>query len=148
MIERYTRDFLRDVTAIRDRVDEGTDLLGVYCGTVPHGHRGECILLTDITAEHYYHLGGEVSPRSSVVQITCYSDKAGRAYSLAELVRNRLSGYGGLMGDSDETRVLTATIVGSAGAEIETPEDASDKFIYSYTRDYELIYTTTVPTLT
>ena len=148
MIVKNVRDYLRDDADIVDRVDEGTDRPGIYAGTVPEKHRGECIVLQAINANHNYSLGGEVADRGSLVQITTYSDNAVRAESLMELVRNRLSGYRGSMGDSDATTVKTCIIENSGGSDIEDAEESSDKFVHSYTVDYKIIHTTAVPTLT
>lgn len=148
MIEQYLRDYLRDSAAVSDRVDQGSEYPGVYAGNVPQGHRGECIVLQAIIADHNYHLGGEVADRETIVQITTYSDNAARAYTLMELVRNRLSGYVGNLGDSDETLVKTCVIINDVGAGVETPADASDRWRHSYTCDYDIIHTTPVPTLT
>lgn len=147
MIAKYLRDHLRSVAAIRDRVDGGADFPGIYADNVPQGHVGECIVLRVIVTDHNYHLGGEVADSGSTVQVTVYSDKAARAFSLMELIRNRLSGYRGLMGDSDETRVKTCIIANDVGADIDETAEADDKFIHTYTADYLLIYTTPEPTL-
>jgi len=147
MIERYVRDHLRSIAAIRDRVDSGVDYPGIYAGNAPQGHVGECIIMQGITSDHNYHLGGEVADRETMLQIVAYSDNAARAFSLMELIRNRLSGYRGLMGDSDETRVKTCIIANDVGADIDETAEAEDKFIHTYTADYLLIYTTPVPTL-
>lgn len=147
MIEKYIRDFLREVPAIRNRVDMGGDLSGIYASTVPVRHRGECLVLTVAGASHNNHLGGESSARTSIVQVTAYGENPARAYSLAELVRNRLSGYSGGLGDSDET-TATCIVLNAIGAQEEAAADASDKWIHSYTVDYEITHQTPVPTLT
>jgi len=148
MIVRQLRDYLRDDADIVSRVDEGTDRPGIYAGTVPEKHRGECIVLQAINANHNYSLGGEVADRLSRLQITTYSDNAVRAESLMELVRNRLSGYRGSMGDSSPTTVKTCIIENNVGSGVEDPQDSGDKFGHSYTVDYKIIHTTEVPTLT
>lgn len=146
MIEQYVRDYLRDSDGIRDRVDEGTNHPGVYAGVVPVGHKGECIVVQAISAEHGYHLEAEIPDRQTVLQITTYSDKADRSYTLMELVRNRLSGYAGPMGDDEETTVKTCIILNDVGAGTEDPQNKSDKFVHSYTTDYTIIHTTPIPT--
>jgi hypothetical protein len=147
MIERYVRDYLRSVAAISNRVDGGANYPGIYAGNAPQGHEGECLIMQGINSDHNYSLTGEVADRESIVQITAYSNTASTAYSLAELVRNRMSGYKGMMGDNDETNVKTCIIQTDVGADIEETADADDKFIHSYTVDYLLIHTTPTPTL-
>lgn len=146
MIERKVRDFLRAVDDIRDRVDMGTGLPGIYAGTVPTRHRGECILLSVVGAQHNNHLAGESSARHSVVQVSCYGENAERAYTLAELVRNRLSGYSGSLGDTDATDAH-CVVQNAIGAQEEPTSDASDKWTHSYTVDYFITHQTPVPTL-
>jgi hypothetical protein len=146
MIEKYIRDYLRSVAAIRNRVDQGANYPGIYAGTVPMGHKGESIRLEDISAQRFYHLAGEAGVVQSVVQVTCYGENARRAFTLSELVRNRLSGYRGYAGDSNETAIQSALIINES-ADQESPADASDRWIYSYTCDYQITHTTSIPTL-
>lgn len=147
MILRHVRDYLRDDAEIRDRVDGGTNYPGIYADSVPQGHQGECIVLQSVYVQHYYHLGGEAGVRESQVQVTCYSDNAARAESLSELVRDRLSGYRGSMGDQSPTTIKTCIITNDIGGSKESPADDSDKFIHAYTTEYKIIHTTTVPSL-
>lgn len=147
MILRHVRDYLRDDAEIRDRVDGGADYPGIYAGSVPQGHQGECIVLQSVYVQHNYQLGGEVSDRESQAQITCYSDNAARAESLSELVRDRLSGFRGSMGDKSPTTVKTCIILNDIGGDTENPTDDSDKFVHAYTTEYKIIHTTAVPSL-
>ena len=135
MVERTIRDMLRDTDSIRDRVAER-----IYGGNAPQGTYGECIIIRDVSGTHNYSLSGEIGTRQSVVQIDCYSDSSARAYDLCEMVRNRLSGRPG--GDEIESCI----IVGGARAADEAPSDKSDRWVHSYSLDFEVFHYEGIPT--
>lgn len=147
MIKKQLRDYLRGFDEIRNRVDEGTDLPGIYADVAPGKHRGECVIVSMIAASRVYGLGGEVGARSSLVQVRCYSSNPTAAETLSDLVADKLSGFLGTIGDSNATRVMVALVANDYGDDAESPTDASDKFIHSYTLDYEIVHDSPIPSL-
>ena len=137
MIETDIRTFLLADTDIAAVVSTR-----VFGGKVPQGTTGAVIVLRNISGNRHYHLTNEATARESLVQIDCYQSSMTLADALAELVRNRLSGYRGAAGS---TTVQAATII-SERAFREEPQNASDRWIYRSSADYSIIYSTTAPT--
>lgn len=147
MIEQAIRDLLRDTAAIRNRVDKGANFPGIYASTVPDKHRGECIVVVDVTSEDAIHLGGEVGNRVTILQTTVFAENSSKAYSLAELIRLRISGFRGIAGDQDPVTIQSCLIQPGGGSDQEEPMDSSDRWTCSYTRDYAVRFVTSIPTL-
>lgn len=143
MIEQSIRDLLRVSVTVRNRVDGH-----VFAGNIPHGVQGECVLLQDITSENFAGLAGEIGKAAAIVQVTCYAERSHEAFSLAEVVRNRISGYRGSAGAIDPVIIDSCLPIGGGGSGQETAVDSSDRWLHSYTRDYEVFFETSVPTLT
>ena len=141
MIEQHIRDFLRDDADITDRVAHR-----IAPGRLRQGELGEAIIVQEISNVPTYSTIGEVGIHDKVVQITSYAASPKAAYTLAELVRNRLSGYRGSIGDGDASTVQSCRII-SAGADEERPEDASDRWIHKYRQDFALFENASIPTL-
>ena len=140
MIEHNIRDFLRDVPEITQRVEHR-----IRPGRLEQSDSGEAIVLQEVSRTPEVHLGGEVGLHDVVLQVKCYSDTAKAAFTLAELVRNRLSGYRGPIGDQGEGFIQSTRIIAS-GADEEDLEDDSDEFRYTYRWDFAMHTTETIPT--
>ena len=138
MIERTLRDILKASDAVKNRVDGR-----IYAGNAPQGVRGECVVLDDVTDEHYYHLFNEADLRSSIVQVDCYAEKSYDARTLFEVIRNVLSGRQDL-----DNAIQSCTIVGGVGSIVEEPEDRSDRWFYRYSKDFQVMHVESVPTHT
>lgn len=147
MIKKQIRDYLRDFASIRGRVDEGTDLPGVYVDVAARKHRGECIVISMVSAQREYGLGGEVGAMQSILQVRCWSSNPTAAEGLSDLVADKLSGFRGTIGDSSPTRVMVAMVTNDYGDDYEDTGDASDKFLHSYTLDYEIVHESPIPSL-
>lgn len=141
MLLTAIRDILKASTAIRDRVDLGVRFPGVYADHGPQAVRGEYIVLQDVSGDHSYGLGGEIGTLATIVQVNCFSYKSEKAQSLFMLVRNRLSGY-------SDSVIAEATIIGGLGSSPAPPVDNSDKWIYRYSKDFQIFHYESVPTLT
>lgn len=142
MIEQVFRDKLRDSAEIRNRVDGK-----VFASNIPQGTTGECILIEYISGDHFYHLGGEVAPRKTILRFSCHASNASAADSLSELVRNLISGFRGAVTGSAAATIQCCLNIGDVGADQVIPSDASDKWTHRFASDYEITYLTTVPTL-
>lgn len=141
MIEQHLRDFLRDDDDITDRVEHR-----IRAGNALESDHGELIIITEISNVPQYTLIGEAGKHDKVVQVVAYSATPGAAFSLAELVRNRLSGYRGVIGDGDASSVESCRII-SGGAGQDQPRDKSDRWIYSYRYDFAMFEDVSIPTL-
>ena len=142
MIEKTLRDLLRNIAEIRDRVDKGTiDRPGIYADNAPQGENPEYIVLKDVTTIHSNSLQNEVNARFSIVQIDCYSTNAYRARTLFELVRNAISGLHDLANG-----IQAVMIVGGLGTLPVSPKDASDRWVHRFSKDFQVIHETVIPT--
>ena len=141
MIEEHIRDFLRDDADITDRVGPN-----IWDGHAPGYVKGEMLIVSTITSTPVYTIDGEAGKAEHVVQIMAFAARAKAAFTLSELVRNRLSGYRGAIGDDDASSVERCEIVSGGAGEV-APEDKSDNWTFTYRNDYALFETTTIPTL-
>lgn len=106
-----------------------------------------CLVLQAVSATPEYYLGGEASYHQAVIQVDVFTD--GRrgtkhANELAELVRNRLSGYRGQFGTGCRG---TARLVRCNAVPVE-PADGSDTHIRRTSMDFEINHTAATPSLT
>lgn len=137
------RDHLANSTPIYDAFGDR-----IYPDGLPQDVRyTEAIVISDLSNEPEYYLGGESGTHTSIVQVDVWTDGTNgraRANALGELVRNRLSGYrgqfgGGCFGTSRMIRNNTVS---------ERPFDGSDTRRWRVSMDFEIIHTAAVPTLT
>lgn len=142
MIELKLKEFLQDSDAIRNRVGSRFG-----AGYLKQGLRGDSIVLQEISSTPAHHLQGEAGIEEKVVQVDCYSDTPRKAESLAQLVRNRLSGYRGSIGKTDPQHCQSFRII-SSGQEFEEPEDSSDNWTHRYRMDFSFYINAPIPTFT
>lgn len=148
MIEEQARDLLRSYPAIRNRVDKGESYPGVYASTVPSGHRGESIVIQEISGGPFNYLDGETGVWESMLQITTYSSNPKAAKTLSDIVRDKFSGFKGMAGDKEPTYIQSALIEpSSCFSDDEAPLDGSDKWFHKYNATYRVLHTVSVPTL-
>lgn len=140
MIEQYFRDFLSGDADITHRVADR-----IRPGRLRQADRGDAIVLQEVSRNPAYALSGEAGKHDVVLQVKCYSDTPEGAYSLADLVRNRMSGYRGNIGQQDERQVESVRIIAS-GADEESLDDASDQYRFSCRWDFALFVTESIPT--
>lgn len=139
MIEQLLADFLHDDADIRDRVGAR-----IFPGRAVRGTKGETIIIQEITGIPTYTLDLEAGIAEEFVQVDCYAASPRSAYTLKELVRDRVSGYRGTIGNTDPAYVESVRIVGG-GQEDERPTDSSDQWIHRYRLDLALFVTTSIP---
>lgn len=142
MITTTLRNILRGTAAIRDRVDKGAALPGIYASNAPAAEHGEYIVLTDVSGDHSYALSGEIGTRQSTIQVDCYAETGDRAYSLFELVRNRISG------NPSDSAIDSCLIIGGLGSDATPPASKGERWIHRYSKDFLVTHFESVPTLT
>lgn len=146
MIHRILGKLLHDSAAVRDRVGER-----IYFEHAPAKTQGECIIIRHVSASANDHLSNESACAQPMVQIDFYADSSVRAHSGYEAVRNLLSGYSGEAtflgddGDEETTRIYGCNLI-RPGALVSEPRDASDRWRYRYSADFEVFHTQSVPT--
>lgn len=104
------------------------------------------LVITIVSQQPEYYLGGEVGTHISQVQIDIWSDgkrSAAGANLLAELVRNRLSGYRGELGEGCFCNHARIIRYDSTAPE---PVDGSNVHRRRVSMDFEIIHTADVPT--
>lgn len=139
MIERDLRTYLANSPTIRHEADGG-----IWPGSSPSGRRGRRLIVRRISGNRQYSLTNEVGITEHIVQIDAYGESPSVAAELFQLVRNRLSGYRGVIGDGfiQGTRIIAERLLR------EPPEDKSDKWIHRYSADFAMFYGEAVPTHT
>lgn len=142
MIELQLKEHFLDSDAIRDRTGPR-----IRSGHAEPEDRGEAIVLQEISNTPEYHLAGEAGIGEIVVQIDCYSSTPRHAYTLGQLVRNRISGYRGIIGKTDPQLMQSCRLI-SSGQEQEEPQDASRDWTHRYRQDFALFMSSTIPTFT
>ena len=140
MIEHQLAEFFTADAAILARTAER-----IFPGRAIHGTRGEVIVIQDITGQPIYTIDLEAGIADKVVQVDCYSSSPRAAYTLAELVRDRLSGYRGTIGTTTPVLAQSCRII-SSGQEVDQPTDSSDRWIHRYRLDFALFVATSIPT--
>lgn len=137
------KTFLEDSTAIADLLQDR-----LYPLRAPQATEFPYIVLDQISDSPEYELAGESGQSRLTAQVDCYArGKSGffLAKRLGDAVRNRLSGYRGLL---DETVWASkATMVRNNSLE-EDASDGSDYPIHRVSMDFEIVYGRTVPDFT
>lgn len=148
MIYRILYKLLHDSEEVRNRV--GTR---IFAENAPESTQGACIILRNLSGRAESGLDGETDCAMPTLQLDCYDDSATKAESLFQRVRNRLSGYRGTVEVLDIDNAVTDIDVHEItllrpGMFIEEPRDASDRWSYRYSGDFEVYHEQSVPTLT
>lgn len=145
MIYRIIYSMLHGSDDIRNRVGAR-----IFPERVPAGVSGECIVISHISSEVENHLQNESDCAIPTIQVDFYSNTVTGAESGYQLIRNLLSGFLGsvnyLGGDGDEETTRVACNLVSPGMLEEEPADGSDQWIYSYSADFQVFHSQTVPT--
>ena len=136
-IKKGLRQHWIDSDDIRDRIDGR-----VYSGRVPDKGKLPCIVLEIISTSRIYSTKNETGLTESIIQVDIYGDTNTEVDQLAELVRNRTSGYSGCAGDETIKDVL---IIRESQTR-EQPKDGSGDWVYRFSTDYQVFYVTAVPT--
>lgn len=126
----------------------------IFAGIIPQDFRDgagnktsayPCVLINNISNDPEYILTGEAGTHTTRMQIDAWTDGTGGARKvneLAELLRNRLSGYKGAIGTG-----MFGSIRQIGHRELNaTPADASDNYPRRISKDFEFIHTADVPT--
>ena len=145
MIYRLLYKLLHDSAAVRDRVGAR-----IYAEHAPAEVQGACIIIRNLSGRAEAGLDGESDCAMPMIQVDCYDDSMTKAESLYQLVRNRMSWFRGSLsvlnesGGETEVDVHEASLI-RPGAFIEAPRDASDRWSYRYSADFEVFYEQAVP---
>lgn len=145
MIYRLLYKLLHDSAGVRNRV--GTR---IYARNAPAGVSGEHIILNIISGTVHDHLTNEADIAERMIQIDFHADRATDAETGSELVRNLLSGYRGEVSMLSDEGVLSAydfqANLVRPGDLVNGPQDASDRWSYQHSADYQVFYEQSVPT--
>jgi len=118
----------------------------IHDGAIPQGiNYAQAIVINLTFNDPEYYLGGESGTHRSIVQIDVWTDGNGHAVrlnELAELVRNRLSGYRGQFGEGcyGTSRMIRNDALSAP------PVDGSNLHRRRQSMDFEIIHTADVPT--
>lgn len=148
MIYRLLYKLLYDAPNVVDRV--GTRIFAEHA---PQKTQGACIIIRNLSGSAENHMGGETDCAMPTVQVDAYDSSAPRAEELYQAVRNRISGFRGNVSvldstGSEQTVSVHEIALRRPGMFIEEPRDASDKWTYRYSADFEVFHSQSVPDLT
>lgn len=134
------RDHLADSVEIANAVGDR-----IYPDGMPQGSEYPAIVISDLSSTPEYDLGGEVGTHTSVVTVDCWTDGKGgreRVNQLGEMVRNRLSGYRGQLGDGAFCSGAMLIRNNTVAAE---PLPGSDQHRRRASMDFSIVHTAAVP---
>lgn len=137
------KTFLADSTAIATLVADR-----LYALRAPQSSVFPYIVLDQISDSPEYVLTGESGQSRLTAQIDCYTREPNGFFTvkrLADAVRNRLSGYGGLL---DETVWASKATMIRNNILTEPATDGSDIPIRRVSMDFEFVYGHAVPDFT
>lgn len=146
MIYRILYSLLHGSADIRNRVGAR-----IYPERVPAGVEGECIVVSHVSSEVENHLQNESDCAIPTIQLDFYSNTVTTAESGYQLIRNLLSGFRGDVvhlgsdGEEETTHISGCNLIGPGMLE-EEPADGSDQWIFSYSADFQIFHSQSVPT--
>lgn len=117
----------------------------IYCEKAPKDPTFPYVVLGIDTSTPTNHLGGESGHENTIVSIECYArDPKGalEAGRVAEVIRQRISGYRGLWGD-----VFVQECTREAGPFItsDPPRDGSDNWTFRMVTTYSTHFNQSIP---
>ena len=138
MSKAAIRDFLIGNADINNKVSNR-----VFPSHLPQGTPIPALVLQTINRTHEYHLTNELGISPQMIQIDVYAATRPEVEEIAELIRDRLSGYRGSL--NADTFCHGARI--ERNTPIDTPPaDASDRWLSRQSMDFQLHITSSVPT--
>jgi iron-sulfur cluster repair protein YtfE (RIC family) len=124
----------------------------IFAEHAPENTIGACLVLNVISGTINSHLQNESDVAQPMVQVDCYDETPLKAERLYQRVRNLLSGWQpssidvlSWEGTDASVRVQAINLI-RPGMSIEPPADASDRWKYRYSADFEVFHTQDVPT--
>ncbi len=116
----------------------------IYCEKAPQNPTFPYVVLGIDTSNPTNHLGGESGHENTIVSIECYArDPKGalNAGTVAEVIRNRISGYRGLWGDV----YVQECIRESSFMTSDPPRDGSDNWTFRNVSTYGIHFNQSIP---
>lgn len=98
---------------------------------------------TRMTGGHGHNLKQSSGWAIATFEIECLAETYAAADALAEIVRQKMQGFSGLMG----TTKVQSAILDDESDSIEAPEDDSDEVVFIITLYYRILHTESVPAL-
>lgn len=118
----------------------------IYYESLPSGVGYPAITLDSVAdLPEVYGLAGEIGPNRETIQIDVWSRADNGLWQVnrvANALRNRLSGYRGMMG---AVRVTSVQLVRKTPLS-ETPQDGSERRTRRISMDFDFIYQVAIPT--
>lgn len=125
----------------------------IYQDRAPQKTTGDYIVITRVSASPEYHLTAESDCAVDIIQLAYVSTSRAAAEAGFNLIRNRISGYRGDVtyladdGTYATGNISECTCVRGA-LTVEMAGDASDKYRFLCSSDYQIFSSQSVPTLT
>lgn len=151
MIYRILYSLLHESANIRDKV--GTR---IWAENAPAGEPPKkdepYLVLKNFSGSAESHMAGESDCAMPMIQIDCHDKTANLAEQLYQRVRNRVSGFRGTVDVVDDDSIPTTVAIHEIkllrpGMTIESPQDASDRWSYNHSADFDVFHEQSVPTL-
>ena len=137
------RDFLESKSAIR-HLSFGK----IFYDRAPQGTAKPYVLINRVAVSRFYTLSNETDAASVVVQVDVYHTEPNEMEKLAEAIRLAMSGTQNVFWgnrDAGGIYVFSAKIL-REDVNADRPQDASDRWSYNFSRDYDITHREPVPT--
>lgn len=137
------RDFLESKSAIR-QLSFGK----IFYDRAPEVIAKPYILITVVAVNRFYTLLNEADAASIVVQVDVWHTDTNEMEKLAEAIRLAMSGTQNVFWgnpDAGGRYVFSAKIL-REDVNADRPQDGSDRWVYNFSRDYDITHREPVPT--
>lgn len=139
MNKQHLIKFLYDSPFVRDKLADR-----MFPGVARQGSPMPFLAMRQISAMRNYDLLGEDDMAASVLQLSIAAETDAEARQIAEVIRNRLSGYRGMM---QSTYVHGCTIESEREQQIR-PTTGSDQWLHLQHTDFRITYRQLEPSFT
>lgn len=133
---------LTGFTDITDKIGER-----VYINRAPSKTRTPYVIVSTVSGEPQYALSGEAGIAQAIVQVSVWDQDPNGVFvadEVAELIRDKMSGWRGSWGD---TYVSGCTLTNEPTAYGDNPADSSDDWWHTVQQDFRVTHRRAVPTL-
>jgi Protein of unknown function (DUF3168) len=139
MNKKHLIQFLYDSPAVRNRLGSR-----IFPAVARQGEQLPYLAMKQLGTERHYDLAGEDGLASVVLQLSVCAITDSDAREISEIVRNRLSGYRGLM---ESTFVHGCTIENQREQQLK-PSTGGEQWLHVHNTDYRLTFNQTIPAFT
>lgn len=112
----------------------------IFPSTMPQGESRPSLVFNRVTGVGDYHMQGPSGLAQVRFQIDAYAQDPDAATALANLVKDRIDGFRGVMGDDGSPPSVTPVRVQGVFQQMERDDYQADVSLYLLSRDYLIVY--------